>query len=203
MIKFVVVGDHGVGKSSILDTFTRNIFDPQYRFVVFDNYGVSLKVDGKKKSIGMWDTNGQEDYDRLRPLSYPQTDAFFMCFSVVDRESFDHISTKWLPELKRYCPTVPIVLVGTKTDLRDPANEDHITTKQGERLAKELKMQSYLECSAKDPDSVGKIIVDAIRILLAQDKKYRKATDKAAKKELKAEQKEQRAQQKEAAKAAK
>lgn len=54
----------------------------------------------------------QEDYDRLRPLSYPQTDVFVLCFSVVSPVSFDNVSTKWIPEIRQHCPDAPIVLVG-------------------------------------------------------------------------------------------
>lgn len=51
-------------------------------------------VDGKTISLGLWDTAGQEDYDRLRPLSYPQTDVFLICFSLVSPPSFENVRTK-------------------------------------------------------------------------------------------------------------
>ena len=74
---------------------------------------------GKLIYLGLWDTAGQEDYDRLRPLSYPQTDIFMMCFSIISRTSFENIKSKWWPEVSHHCPGAPIVLVGTKSDLRD------------------------------------------------------------------------------------
>ena len=94
-------------------------------------------VDGKTISLSLWDTAGPKDYDELRPLSYHDTDVFLICFSLVNPQSYENVRTKglfplafvieipplndaaqWYPEISHYAPSTPIVLVGTKFELR-------------------------------------------------------------------------------------
>lgn len=100
---------------------------------------------------------GQEDYDRLRPLSYPQTDVFLVCFSVTSPASFENVKEKWFPEVHHHCPGVPCLIVGTQVDLRDDPQvmeklqrqkQRPVVPEQGERLARELGAVKYVECSA-------------------------------------------------------
>lgn len=105
----------------------------------------------------MFTLTGQEDYDRLRPLSYPQTDVFLVCFSVTSPASFENVKEKWFPEVRHHCPGVPCLIVGTQIDLRDDPQvleklarqkQRPVTPDQGERLARELGAVKYVECSA-------------------------------------------------------
>ena len=77
-------------------------FNHSFRFIhheilllqVFDNYAVTVMIGGEPYTLGLFDTAGQEDYDRLRPLSYPQTDVFLVCYSVVSPSSFENVKEK-------------------------------------------------------------------------------------------------------------
>ncbi|KAK1232706.1 Rho GTPase protein rac1 [Marasmius sp. AFHP31] len=132
-------------------------------------------VDGKTISLGLWDTAGQEDYDRLRPLSYPQTDVFLICFSLVSPPSYENVRTKWFPEISHHAPQTCIVLVGTKLDLReDPATIEKLRDRrmapiqysQGVQMAKDIGAVKYLECSALTQKGLKTVFDDAIRAVL-------------------------------------
>jgi len=179
-IKCVVVGDGAVGKTCLLISYTTNAFPGEYIPTVFDNYSANVMVDGKPINLGLWDTAGQEDYDRLRPLSYPQTDVFLVCFSVISSSSFENVKTKWVPEIQHHAPGVPILLVGTKSDLREDENtikqlnsrgQSMVETGAAQQMAKEIGAVNFLECSALTQEGLKQVFDDAIRAAMAKPNK--------------------------------
>merc|ERR1711998_185974 len=174
-VKCVIVGDGAVGKTCLLISYTTNAFPEDYIPTVFDNYSANVMVDGKSITLGLWDTAGQEDYDRLRPLSYPQTDVFLVAFSLISRPSFDNIAQKWAPEITHHCPGVPMICVGTKVDLRDDPGtvtkmqekgQTVINPQEGEEMRKKIGASTYLECSALTQRGLKNVFDEAIRIVL-------------------------------------
>lgn len=179
-IKCVVVGDGAIGKTCLLISYTTNAFPGEYIPTVFDNYSANVMVDGRPVNLGLWDTAGQEDYDRLRPLSYPQTDVFLIGFSIISPHSFDNVKSKWWPEVQHHAPGIPIILVGTKMDLRNDQNMigqlqgrglHVISPEEAHNRSREIGAVKYLECSALTQEGLKNVFDEAIRAALSKPKK--------------------------------
>lgn len=121
-----------------------------------------------------WLCSGQEDYDRLRPLSYPQTDVFLVCFSVTSPASFENVKEKWFPEVRHHCPGVPCLIVGTQVDLRDDPQvveklqrqkQRPVANEAGEKLARELGAVKYVECSALTQKGLKNVFDEVSRFI--------------------------------------
>jgi cell division control protein 42 len=161
---------------------------------VFDNYVANVTVAGEQHSLALFDTAGQEDYDRLRPLSYPETDVFLLCFSVDSITSFANLKQKWLPEIHHHSPGTPIVLVGTKSDLRHGANSArsdptaqhrHVSAAAAEEFVRQEKLHAYIETSALSQVNLGQCFDTAIAASLGpklkgQKKRVNKRAARAA-----------------------
>ncbi|ORZ23284.1 small GTPase superfamily [Absidia repens] len=170
--KLVVVGDGNCGKSSLLNVFTKNIFPQIYEPTVFENYVHEITVDGQEVEFGLWDTAGQEEYDRLRTLSYENTHLVLLCFSVDNRVSLDNILERWLPEISDHCPRSKLMLLALKCDLRDeePSNDSPATEpimyEEGVAMARQIAAVRYLECSAKHNRGVREVFEQAARVAI-------------------------------------
>ncbi|KAL1959559.1 hypothetical protein VTO42DRAFT_1594 [Malbranchea cinnamomea] len=178
--KLVLLGDGACGKTSLLNVFTRGFFPTVYEPTVFENYVHDIYVDGIHMELSLWDTAGQEEFDRLRALSYDDTQAIMLCFSVDSRDSLENVESKWTAEIAEHCPGAKIVVVALKCDLREEQDEkaDNSANGEGERrtiityeegleVAKRIGALRYLECSAMRNRGVNEAFTEASRVALS------------------------------------
>ncbi|CAF1087752.1 unnamed protein product [Adineta steineri] len=178
--KLVIVGDGTCGKTCLLYAFTHDTFDPKYAPTIFDTHATEIQVDRKRITLALFDTAGQEDFDRLRPLSYPDTNVVLICFSVDSPASAINTIEKWMPEVRHFCDQCPVILVACKKDLRTDAQtieklkkegEAIVTNEVGRRIAAQIRADAYIECSARTHEGVQDLFLQAARLSLKRYKR--------------------------------
>uniref|UniRef100_A0A7I4YSQ8 Ras domain containing protein n=1 Tax=Haemonchus contortus TaxID=6289 RepID=A0A7I4YSQ8_HAECO len=168
LLKLVVVGDSYVGKTTLLFAYTERQFRSVYSTTVFDNWAMTVEIDNSNYTVNLFDTAGQEDYVHLRCLSYPNTDVFLLCFSLVDPKSLDVCQTVWLPEIRKYAgDNVPVLLIGTKEDLMDSSHEkQRVTFDTARRAAHEMGCIKFLPCSALTHRGLKQVFDEALLVAI-------------------------------------
>lgn len=175
-IKIVIVGDGAVGKTCSLISFSENEFPKRYVPTVFDNFTANVCVDNYPIMLTLWDTAGQEDYDELRPLSYPGSDFFIFMFSVISKISLENIKHKWIPEVQTYCPNTPFCIVCSKIDLRDDPKYNNngkinfIRSETGRQFARDVGANGYKEISALTQQNLHECFHDIVRYFIPKTK---------------------------------
>ncbi|XP_041055243.1 rho-related GTP-binding protein RhoG-like [Carcharodon carcharias] len=182
-IKVMLLGNELVGKTSLIVCLTTGTFPRDSVPTVFDTVSTQVTVDERMVILNLWDTAPQEEHRiSIRQFYYPQTDIFIICFSICDPGSFDHVWNDWYPEVKRHRPNVPVLLVGTKKDLRhDPATVlsllkrelAPVSYQQGASLARKIKAVKYVECSALLCEGVVEVFEEATRAVLHRNHRKR------------------------------
>ncbi|KXS09317.1 ras-domain-containing protein [Gonapodya prolifera JEL478] len=177
--KLVIVGDGSAGKTSLLIVATKGEqnFPQKYTPTVFENHLLLVRNASSNCDVqlGLWDTAGQEDYDRLRPLSYPDTSIIIIVFDLSSVEGLASVKEKWYPEVRHFCPGVPIILVGTKSDivLDNPLH----TPEEIGSVKKHIHTAAYFETSAKTGHNVSQLFRRAAELSLVERKKQQRKTD--------------------------
>ena len=107
-------------------------------------------VDNVHIELSLWDTAGQEEFDRLRSLSYDDTHTIMLCFSVDSKDSLENVESKWVGEIAENCAGVKLVLVALKCDLRERgADEDDEGTQRGGREKAMIDYRQGLEVAKR------------------------------------------------------
>ena len=156
IVRLVVVGDGEIGKTCMIVCYCTDVFPDQYQPTIFDAHTANINFKDKEVQLHIWDTAGQEDLARVRPLAYPNANCFLVCFSLVDKNSFENAKTYWKNELElQGPPDTPRILVGLKSDLRDEYLQDPekaalcVSPEEAQQAKIEFSFLSYMECSAR------------------------------------------------------
>ncbi|KAM6529067.1 hypothetical protein FALCPG4_010019 [Fusarium falciforme] len=170
--KMIVIGPV-VGKTALIRTFVEKKYPPEYLLpTIFENYVADIDI-GCPLELAIWDTAGLADYERLRPLSYPDTDLFLLCFDLGHSDLLSDVEDVWIPELRKDYPKTPMVLVGCRKDVREcpPAvdelgyKEDPVSWAAGEALARKIGAVMYMECSAKTGEGVEAVFTEPLKVM--------------------------------------
>lgn len=179
----VIVGDGECGKTCLFNSYLNKELPTFYIPTIVDTFEIGIGVDDINYELTLTDTAGSEAYDRLRTLSYQDTDILILCFAVNSPHSFDNLTDKWILEVLHFCPNVPVVLVCTKVDLRDDLStiaklarikQKPITTEEGKELAKDIGALAYIECSALKGLNITEVFETAVRTTLNKKLKSKK-----------------------------
>lgn len=151
-LKILIIGESGVGKSSLLLRFTDDQFDPELAATIGVDFKVKvINIDGNKVKLAIWDTAGQERFRTLTPSYYRGGQGAILVYDVSSRDSFSKVED-WLNELETYSTNNDIkkILVGNKCDKED---ERMVTREEGQKCARKYQMM-FIEASAKTKEGV-------------------------------------------------
>lgn len=170
--KLVVVGDGACGKTCLLIRFAEDKFDMEYIPTIFENRAKQIKVDNVDLELTLWDTAGQEAYEVIRPLAYKDADVILICYAIDSPESLKNVTEVWVQEIRHYCPTCPILLIGNKSDLR--SDPKAVSLAEAKTVSDEIKADGIIECSALKDENVQEIFQRAAILALKKPKKQSK-----------------------------
>jgi GTPase SAR1 family protein len=174
-ITSAVVGDRGVGKTSMLLATSTNVCSPTP--ILFDDFSVNLIVEGRPIHLVLWDTSNT--------AVYPEADIFVICFSLGSPSSLQSVQTKWIPELKKCFSSTEFILVGLKSDLRDSLIEgasqfnvqgiNAVTTSDGEQMKETVGAATYVKCSRYCTYNLEKVLEEIATVALHSRERHFRA----------------------------
>ena len=169
--KIIIIGDSGVGKSSLTLRATKNQFQDYYNATVgFEFFSQNIKMDDTIIKLQMWDTCGQEIYRSLISSFYKNSSLAMIMYSLEDEESFRHLDY-WIKEIKNNSnPDIKIILIGNKVDLEDKRT---VSKEEEEKFAKENGIEEVYETSAKTGFNAKNIFCRAAQILYKEHLNYK------------------------------
>lgn len=165
LFKLLIIGDSGVGKSSILLRFSDNLFSGTYITTIGVDFKIrTIEVEGEKVKLQIWDTAGQERFRTITSTYYRGTHGVIVVYDVTNLESFGNVK-RWLQEIDQNCDEVVRILVGNKHD----HPERKVTHQEAQTLADQMTI-TFFETSAKDNYNIEKVFDEITRLVLSMKK---------------------------------
>ncbi|XP_033748093.1 ras-related protein Rab-35-like [Pecten maximus] len=174
LFKLLIIGDSGVGKSSLLLRFSDNTFSGTYITTIGVDFKIrTVDVNGEKVKLQIWDTAGQERFRTITSTYYRGTHGVIVVYDVSSGESFANVK-RWLHEIDQNCDVVNRILVGNKDD--DP-DRKVVLTQDAQRFAEQMGIQLF-ETSAKENINVEEMFIGITKLVLVTKKEQmKKAAD--------------------------
>lgn len=165
LFKLLIIGDSGVGKSSILLRFSDNLFSGTYITTIGVDFKIrTIEVEGEKVKLQIWDTAGQERFRTITATYYRGTQGVMVVYDVSNLDTFGNVR-RWLQEIEQNCDDVVRILVGNKCD----APDKKVSTEEGQALASQMDIP-FFETSAKDNLNIETVFDEITKLVLAMKK---------------------------------
>ncbi|KAI8642345.1 ras family-domain-containing protein [Parasitella parasitica] len=160
LIKLLLIGDSGVGKSCLLLRFSDDSFTPSFITTIGIDFKIrTIELDGKRIKLQIWDTAGQERFRTITTAYYRGAMGILLVYDVTDDKSFGNVRN-WFSNIEQHASEgVNKILIGNKCDMED---KRVVSTEQGQTLAKELEIR-FMETSAKANIGVEEAFFDLAR----------------------------------------
>ena len=171
-LKVVFTGESSIRDEKICLLMVLNGKSHPEKYVpsLFENNTQEVIIEGNLIKFHVWDTAGQDEYDRLRPLSYSGCNCVALSFKLTDRNSFFQIEEKWYKEVKKYCKDAALILVGLCLDERESGNSNHVSDAEANQMVVDLNLSAFIACSAKTGEGVDKVFPAIAKACLSRSK---------------------------------
>ncbi|CAL6006752.1 Rac/Rho-like_protein [Hexamita inflata] len=169
-MKCILVGDQAVGKTTLAALFQTRKYNKNYNPMLDDIMKKTIKHNSHKIQFNLWDCSNTNLYDLVRPYMYHDTDVVLVCYSVDNKISLNNTGTKWIPEIKKYLPGIPFILVGLKSDLQ--FEKDSVTENEAKIVAQRFHAQTNIFSSALNNYNINLLFSTAIQISLNNQTPY-------------------------------
>ena len=163
LFKTIIVGNPGVGKTALLLRYVENRFEEEYLSTIgVDFYLKTINIENKEVKLQIWDTGGQEKFANIRPGYYTGASTAVIVYDVTNSDSFQSISN-WIMEVRKFNPSIPIIITGNKVDLPRQVNQQ-----EAKQFADSQSIPIF-ETSAKDNTNVDDLFIYMSKLLMKME----------------------------------